>query len=219
MAHEEPDVRTERLAVDGVEVLGVRRPLVLDAGFEGREWDRFDPGEEAREPRLIARIDGREGEPSVAADHGGDTVERRRRQLGFVEELYVVVRVQIDEARCDHEPVGADALRAGAVDHRSPANHQVHDADPEPGSETGVKVSPRAAKELEAASGRELKDVMFSPVGVDAYGGSGWDVAAFRQVADELGALGVTMLAVHIPANSRAEYCELIAGFGADILQ
>lgn len=75
------------------------------------------------------------------------------------------------------------------------------------------------AKDLEAASGRKLRDVMFSPVGVDAYGGTGWDVAAFRQVAAELGALGVTMLAVHIPANSRAEYCELLAGFGADILQ
>jgi hypothetical protein len=38
-------------------------------------------------------------------------------------------------------------------------------------------------------------------------------------VRDELDALGVTMLAVHIPAHSRAEYCELLAGFGADILQ
>ena len=75
------------------------------------------------------------------------------------------------------------------------------------------------AKELEAASGRTLKDVMFSPVGVDAYSAPGWDAAAFRQVSSELGALGVTMLAVHIPANSRAEYCELLAGFGADILQ
>ena len=64
-----------------------------------------------------------------------------------------------------------------------------------------------------------LKDVMFSPVGVDAYGAPGWDAAAFRQVSDELGVLGVTMLAVHIPANSRAEYCELLAGFGADILR
>jgi hypothetical protein len=28
----------------------------------------------------------------------------------------------------------------------------------------------------------------------------------------------VTMCAVHIPARSRAEYCELLAGFGAEML-
>jgi len=58
------------------------------------------------------------------------------------------------------------------------------------------------AHELEAVHGRSLGDVMFSPVGADAYGTPGWD----------------TMLAVHIPARSRAEYCDLLAGFGAEIL-
>lgn len=74
------------------------------------------------------------------------------------------------------------------------------------------------AHELEASTGRRLRDVMFSPVGVDGYGTPGWDAAAFRQVVDEYAAIGVTMLAVHIPAHSRAEYLDLIAGFGADVL-
>ena len=74
------------------------------------------------------------------------------------------------------------------------------------------------AHELEASTGRTLRDVMFSPIGVDGYGTPGWDPVAFRQVVDEFAAIGVTMLAVHIAANSRAEYCDLIAGFGAEAL-
>jgi probable F420-dependent oxidoreductase len=74
------------------------------------------------------------------------------------------------------------------------------------------------AREIGAASGRALRDVMFSPVGVDAYGTPGWDAEAFTQVVDEMAALGVTMLAVHIPAHSRAGYCDLLAGFGAEVI-
>ncbi len=75
------------------------------------------------------------------------------------------------------------------------------------------------ARELEAAAGRRLRDVMFSPVGVDAYGTARWDAAAFGEVVDELGAIGVTMLSVHFPARNRAEYCDLVAGFGAEVLR
>jgi hypothetical protein len=74
------------------------------------------------------------------------------------------------------------------------------------------------AHELETATGRQLRDVMFSPVGVDAFGTPGWDTAAFREVVAQLDALGVTMLSVHMPAPSRAEYCDLLAGFGAEVL-
>lgn len=74
------------------------------------------------------------------------------------------------------------------------------------------------ARELEAASGRRLTDVMFSPVGVDAFGTPGWDAEAFRAAIDELAAVGVTMCAVHVPAPSRAEYCDLLAGFGTEVL-
>jgi hypothetical protein len=28
----------------------------------------------------------------------------------------------------------------------------------------------------------------------------------------------VTMLSVHIPARSRAEYCDLLAGFGSEVI-
>ncbi|MEI8000103.1 MAG: TIGR03619 family F420-dependent LLM class oxidoreductase [Actinomycetes bacterium] len=72
------------------------------------------------------------------------------------------------------------------------------------------------ARELEAANGRTLRDVMFSPVASGAYGTPAWDAAAFRQEIAAYEAIGVTMMAVHIPAHSRAEYCDLLAGFGHD---
>ena len=72
--------------------------------------------------------------------------------------------------------------------------------------------------ELEAATGRTLRDVMFSPVGADAYGAPGWNAEQFRDIAGQMDALGVTMLAVHIPAPSRAEYCDLLAGFGSEVI-
>jgi len=75
------------------------------------------------------------------------------------------------------------------------------------------------AHELETQHGRTLQDVMFSPVGVDAYGSSRFDAAAFHQVVAEYAAIGVTMCSVHIPARSRAEYCDLLTSFGADVLQ
>jgi probable F420-dependent oxidoreductase len=72
--------------------------------------------------------------------------------------------------------------------------------------------------QLEAETGRTLQDVMFSPVGVDAYGARGWSADQFLDVAGRMEALGVTMLAVHVPAPSRAEYCDLLAGFGSDVI-
>jgi hypothetical protein len=59
---------------------------------------------------------------------------------------------------------------------------------------------------------------MFSPVGADAYGAPGWSADQFRDIAGQMEALGVTMLAVHIPAPSRAEYCDLLAGFGSEVI-
>ena len=73
--------------------------------------------------------------------------------------------------------------------------------------------------DLEATTGRTLQDVMFSPVGVDAYGAPGWSADQFLDLAGRMAALGVTMLAVHIPAPSRAEYRDLIAGFGSEVIQ
>jgi probable F420-dependent oxidoreductase len=75
------------------------------------------------------------------------------------------------------------------------------------------------ARALAESLGRPLfRDVMFAPVGVDAFGQPGWDVDAFRTRVDELERIGVTMVSVHFPSNSRSEYVDRIGGFGAEVL-
>ena len=73
--------------------------------------------------------------------------------------------------------------------------------------------------ELEAATGRELQDVLFSPVEeVGYYGTSAFDPDAFRQVVQEYESLGVAMTLVYIPAGTRDEYSDLLASFGAEMI-
>jgi probable F420-dependent oxidoreductase len=128
-----------------------------------------------------------------------------------------------------HPPlwVGGNSRRAlrRAVEHGdgwmpfpNPASHAARRHTPELITVEQLAARLEEVRELEATTGRRLRDVMFSPVGVDGYGTSGWDPVAFRQVVEEYAAIGVTMCAVHIPARSRAEYCELLAGFGAEML-
>ncbi len=76
-----------------------------------------------------------------------------------------------------------------------------------------------AADHADAIGRPRLRDVMFAAVGVGAYGTSGWDGSAFGQVVEQLGALGVTMVGLHLPAPSRAAYLDLITGFGSDVLR
>jgi probable F420-dependent oxidoreductase len=73
-------------------------------------------------------------------------------------------------------------------------------------------------RELEQEHRRSVRDIAFSLIGVGSYGTDAWDAAAFREVIGEYEKLGVTMTLVNIPARSREEYCELVRGFGADVL-
>lgn len=100
----------------------------------------------------------------------------------------------------------------------NPASHAARRRTPELVTVAQLAGRLDEAHELEAACGRTLRDVMFTPVGVDGYGTAGWDATAFRQVVDELAAVGVTMCAVHIAAAGRDEYCERLAGFGAEVI-
>jgi probable F420-dependent oxidoreductase len=73
--------------------------------------------------------------------------------------------------------------------------------------------------ELEAELGRTIQDVMFSPVDIGSYGSDAWDTVAFYQIVEKYESLGVTTTLVYIPAQSRREYCDLVATFGTDVLQ
>jgi probable F420-dependent oxidoreductase len=77
----------------------------------------------------------------------------------------------------------------------------------------------RAAEHAAAVGRPPLRDMMFSPIGVGAFGTKGWDASGFRDVVDRLGSIGVTMMSVNIPSPSRAAYLDLIASFGTDVLR
>ena len=74
------------------------------------------------------------------------------------------------------------------------------------------------AAELERTAGRRLTDVMFSPVASAPFGSPEWDAGAFRAEMEAFAAIGVTTMAVHLPATDRATYCDLIAGFGRAVI-
>ncbi len=74
-------------------------------------------------------------------------------------------------------------------------------------------------RETEDELGRKLPDLMFSPVGVDFYGTQGWDAVVFRHLIEQYEDLGVTMTLVYFPAESRTEYCRLLADFGKEFIR
>lgn len=175
----------------------------LDQPFDDRN-DRFDAA-------LVAMKAAWTGEPVAVPESGASHTMRPL------------------PSQRPHPPIwiGGNSRRAlrravelgdGWMPFPNPAASAARRHTPELSSASQLAARLDEAKAWEASTGRTLRDVMFSPVGVDAYSAPGWDADAFLQVAGEFGALGVTMLAIHIPARSRAEYCDLLAGFGADII-
>ena len=102
------DVDHARPAVQRVEVLGERLPLPVDALPQRGAGDVLDALHELDELLLAARVHRREPDAAVADDHGGDAVPARRRELRVPGGLAVVVRVHVDEAGGDEQPVGVD---------------------------------------------------------------------------------------------------------------
>ena len=87
---------------EGAEAAALER----DAGRERVGVHALDAGERVQEPLEVLAARRREREPAVAGDDGGDAVPRRRRRGRLEHQLRVVVRVDVDEAGREHEPVG-----------------------------------------------------------------------------------------------------------------
>src|SRR4029450_14082773 len=98
----------------------------------------------------IGRPAGRDGETAVA-DHGrGDAVPDAARGVRVPGILRVVVRVDVDEAGCDHEAARVDLPRpagAGVTDLRDPAARDHH---------VGTPRGPAAAVHHRAAPNHEI---------------------------------------------------------------
>ena len=86
-------------AVESADPVGEGVPIPRHAGPQGREWHALDPRHHARDVVDVLRRHRRQREATVAPEHSGHAVERRRAGVGVPEQLRVVVRVQVDEAR------------------------------------------------------------------------------------------------------------------------
>ncbi len=108
----------------GVEELGEGLPSPADPRRQRRAGDVLDPLHEPDEPVVTVGTHGREADPAVARDHGGDAVPARRREKRVPGDLAVVVGVDVHEPGCDERPVGVDLSLAAPCD----LSHLDHDA-------------------------------------------------------------------------------------------
>ena len=109
---------------------GVDRDATLEAAARSRRSRRpaTHPGASASGDMPSTRLSicashsmssGRAGasvKPQLPVEHRGDAVPRRRRRERIPVELRVVVRVDVDEARRDDQPVGVDHAPRRTVD-------------------------------------------------------------------------------------------------------
>ncbi len=79
----------------------------------------FDAFHQPDEQFVLVGPAGGEADAAVAHHDGGDTVRRRRHDTAFPCHLAVVVGVDVDETRRDHQPAGVDGVAGAAV---RPAN-------------------------------------------------------------------------------------------------
>ena len=118
VAHEEAGIHRDP-AFEAVEELAEGVPVPRDALFERGERHALDLRHHAARVIGGVGLQRREREAAVAADHTGDAVHVRRRGVGIPMELRVVVRVRVDEARCEHETVAVDGGGRGVAGERA----------------------------------------------------------------------------------------------------
>ncbi len=110
------DIEHARQPLELVEVLGEGLPVPGHALRQRSAGDVLDALHQLDQPVTLARIGGREADPAVAHDDGGDAVPARRGDLRVPGGLAVVVGVDVDEARGHHAAVGIDLASRLSVD-------------------------------------------------------------------------------------------------------
>ena len=103
-------------ALDGVQVAAVVFPVPRQAVEDGVLGNVLHGLHHGRQQFHVGRLAGREGDAAVAEQGGGHAVPAHRRHLRVPADLRVQVRVQIDEAGRDGQPLGVDLALALAVD-------------------------------------------------------------------------------------------------------
>ena len=101
----------------------------------------------------------------------------------------------------------------------NPATHAGRRRTPAIESPADVRARIEYAHALGSACGRRTPlEVTITARGLAAFGTPAFDRDGFLAEAAELGAAGVTGLAVNLPAASRAEHVERVERFGEDVL-
>jgi hypothetical protein len=101
-------VEAQGQAGDGREVFREGLEAPRNARFERLERHPLHVLEDARDRAAVLRPRRRDAEAAVAHDDGGDAMPGRGRQVRVPEDLRVVVRVHVDEARRDDETLAID---------------------------------------------------------------------------------------------------------------
>src|SRR5439155_7812881 len=109
--------------------------------LERRARDVFDTFHQFDEPFALAWSNGCEPDSAIAPDDGRDAVTTRRREVGVPRDLAVVVRVDVDEARCHEMTRGVDDFIRLRMPHRT----LVVDTRYEPVAHRDVGVAPFTA--------------------------------------------------------------------------
>ena len=115
VAHQEAGV-DGRAPVEARQPVAERRPLPVKACAQRVERHPLDPRQHPGEVVLLVGPRGRQREATVSAEHGGDAVLHRRARGRIPEQLGVVVRVQVDEARRERLPFCVNGFRGLFVD-------------------------------------------------------------------------------------------------------
>jgi hypothetical protein len=124
------DVDGLRRAVDAVEELRIGDPVPRQAPAHRLERDGLDTRH--GQHRALAQLGThrRESEATVADHDGRDAVPARQRQVRIPEQLGVVVRVEVDEARRHDLSAGVeDARGVRAAQPANPGDTTARDAD------------------------------------------------------------------------------------------
>src|SRR5262249_24821923 len=124
-----------------------------DAGAQRLERHALDALERAQYEVAVRGPRRRNAEAAVADDHRGDPVPGRDREPAVPEELRVVVRVDVDEARRDDRPLRHQRSTRRPVDPPERDDGPVADAEVAPPRRRAGAIDERAAADDEIEVG------------------------------------------------------------------
>src|SRR6185369_6783153 len=128
-------------------------PLRPDARLERGERHALDVLERPQDQLAMRRPRRRDAEAAVADHDRGDAVPRGDREHAVPEDLRVVVRVDVDEARRDDESARVERARGGTA--------EPPDLGDATGSDADVALAARGARAVDqgAAADRQVEPV------------------------------------------------------------